>query len=53
MLYYLDSSALIKRYAPEAGMAWILSAITFVTADTSLLTAAQSEGMSVEDPSLH
>jgi hypothetical protein len=23
MLYYLDSSALIKRYAPEAGTAWV------------------------------
>jgi uncharacterized protein len=153
MLYYLDSSALIKRYAPEAGTAWIkqlfdpalanqayfsqvtgievaaglsrkvrtkevsskyyelvlqlflddldrgnynavplndemvklaidltkrhplraydalhlataktlnsalmsakLSPITFVAADASLLTAAQSEELSVEDPSLH
>jgi predicted nucleic acid-binding protein len=75
--YTLDSSALVKRYAPEAGSDWILEIteptydaiqlatalianddlveqdhppLVFVTSDDDLLTAAQTEGLTVRDP---
>jgi len=36
-IYYLDTSALVKRYAQEPGTAWILS-LTDVAAEHDLYT---------------
>ena len=63
--YFLDASAVVKRYATEPGSERILaitevaagnlmeqghSPLTFVAADSDLLSAAQAEGLPIEDP---
>jgi hypothetical protein len=62
--YYVDSSALVKRYILETGSEWVLSLfdprlnntanslppVTFVSADNELNPAAASEGLIVENP---
>ena len=66
MIFYLDTSALLKRYLQEdavqlaAGLT--LNAIllqtqrpplTFLSADVHLIQAAQNEGLTVDNPNLH
>lgn len=60
--YFLDSSAIIKRYVPEQGQSWIELRLrekalanqapppTFVCADNDLITIAAKEGLNVENP---
>jgi|APLow6443716910_1056828.scaffolds.fasta_scaffold579939_2 hypothetical protein len=50
--YYLDSSALVKRYAIEVGTAWVRTLCEqLVSADGDLLKAAQGEHLTIENPS--
>lgn len=53
--YFLDSSALVKRYVPETGTAWIQAIATpvFLTADDRLLTIAQTAGLLTDNPNNH
>jgi hypothetical protein len=50
--YFLDSSALIKRYVIETGTNWV-SSITDSRAGNGLLTAAAAEGLTIDDPNAH
>lgn len=59
---YLDSSSLVKRYIQEFAAALGLKnerladglpLPTLISADTDLNTAAQGEGLLVEDPNAH
>jgi hypothetical protein len=60
-LYFCHSSALVKRYAPEIGSAWLPTArqaagicpITFISADQELHDAAVPAGLAVDDPNTH
>jgi predicted nucleic acid-binding protein len=57
-IYFLDSSAIVKRYVRELGSNWIrqiinyaqLSDPIFLTADKRLLAIAQSAGLPCDDP---
>jgi hypothetical protein len=53
--YYLDASALVKRYALETGSAWIIELTDpgTDTADDDLITAARSVGLAVDNPLEH
>jgi hypothetical protein len=51
--YFLDTSALIKRHVNETGSKMGLEAVTLVSADRELNTAAVAEGLAVEDPTTH
>lgn len=61
--FYLDTSALVKNYiAVQLASAWLIHQdlrdnnappLTFVCADENLLTAAQAEGLLVENPNEH
>lgn len=50
-IFFLDTSALVKRYVTEIGSDWIYVPI-FVSADTELLHIAQETGLSVENPGI-
>lgn len=50
MHFFVDTSALNKRYLPEAGSAWVRS---WITADKNLRNAAYGEGFAVDDPNTH
>lgn len=67
-VYYLDTSALIKRYVAETGRLWVwrqqwLSIVTllvddytpliFVSADDRLNRSAVSERLVVDNPNSH
>ena len=62
--YFLDSSALVKRYVAETGTAWvqsiptphtrnklIIACITWV--DDRLIAIAQAEGLLTDNPNHH
>lgn len=55
-VFYLDASALIKRYLTERGstnkplLDSGLPSLTFVAADDDLLAAAEAEGLPTENP---
>ena len=57
--YYLDTSALIKRYVAETGSRWptlaeaALPMPIFLSADDRLLTVALAEGLPADNPGLH
>lgn len=56
--YYLDTSALVKRYVTERGTAWIVNLtdpssgheLAFLTADAEQLRVAQIEGLAGDNP---
>jgi hypothetical protein len=52
-IYFLDSSALVKRYAQEQGINQSLPTLTLIAADRDLLAAAASEGLPTDDPNQH
>ncbi len=67
-VFYLDTSALVKRYVAKAGSTWMtglcnpvtgnemateLPPPTFIAADDDLLQAAQDEGLLTDNPNLH
>ncbi len=56
--YFLDTSALVKKYMTESGSTWIEiltdpETYTFVSADNRLINAAQAEGLNIENPNNH
>jgi predicted nucleic acid-binding protein len=52
--YFLDSSALVKRYVAETGTAWVQAlSLTFVAADDRLITIAQAEGLQTDNSNHH
>ena len=66
--YYADSSVLVKRHVAEVGTPWVQALtdptaghlfangdppLTFLAADDRLLTAAQREGLVVDNPHRH
>ena len=56
--YFLDTSAIVKRYVPaEQGYAWVAALChpaqghkLFICADIALSNVAIAEGLSVENP---
>ena len=53
--YFFDTSALVKRYVIEARNKLTslgITTLTFVSADTELLSMANAEGLSIENPNL-
>jgi hypothetical protein len=62
-LYYFDTSALVKYYVTEPRSTWVRQlnalltqaklALIFVSGDKQQLTAAEIEGLTVEDPFNH
>ena len=61
MMYCFDSSAVVKRYAPEKGSTWVKAALlgaalpplVFVAADVQLCEAARREQLATENPNEH
>ena len=59
--YYLDSSALTKRYVAERGTVWVTdlvdpaagNALWTVSLTVVEVTAAEQEGLRVENPNDH
>ena len=57
-VYFLDSSAIVKRYFQEQGHDWFEAQppeaespnVIFVSADQGLLTIALAEGFDIENP---
>jgi hypothetical protein len=49
--YYLDTSALVKRYVREQGTGH--PTLTFVSADDDQRQVARAEGLAVENPNAH
>jgi predicted nucleic acid-binding protein len=63
--YFFDTSALVKRYVTDDAVqlacaletrnklaALEIPTLTFVSADTELLSMANAEGLSIENPNL-
>ena len=48
-MYFLDSSAIVKRYFQEQGHHWIES-LHDPTREHGLLTIASAAGLSIENP---
>ena len=61
--YYLDTSALLKRYVAETGSVWIREIVSpdsghalltaRITADDRLVATARSVGMAADNPNGH
>lgn len=51
-VYFLDSSALVKRYINETGSAWVVRLFD-PTLDEEFNLAAVNEGLLIENPNHH
>jgi len=55
-VYFLDSSALVKRYVLQVLPAFASAktvSFAFLSGDDRLIAAAQAEGLNAENPNLH
>ena len=51
--YFVDSSALVKRYVIETGTAWARGITRRRSSTDIYIAAATAEGLIVEDPNSH